>query len=428
MGRPSVKAPWALVLASALAGCGRKTDAKPSPATSASTTPTPTSSATPTATADATPTATADATATAEAGSVPDATTTPFDAGVNACRLAYGPIQQPWTGAATLIPSEGALELVTSKGGVPTVTKMALPALGGPRVGRLVLETEAARVSSTPCAVAEPFLFCMDPQGAVTKTPRGAPMGSVVGKARPGTRLAAALIGGTHALVVYLVERKKEEGTLLEAVGSVDGAPPVRLSEDGSGATSVALAPRGEGALALLVDARSAMTPVHGRALAWKDGHLDVGSDAVVFVGGGAEPNTTSALGTSSGGAAFALVPIAGETGFGMAAVRIGDPPAIDEKVVWSMYPNGLDPAPIAATTGAPAVRVARLRPVDSRPQSPRGVELGKVEDSGAFTPFGMISTTGRATDLAVATDTVGALWVYYTDTGGSWLERRVCP
>ena len=174
------------------------------------------------------------------------------------------------------------------------------------------------------------------------------------------------------------------------------------------------------------------MTPVHARALAWKDvlpsAQLDVGADAVVFIGGGAEPHTGCALATSSSGAAFALVPTSAEMGFGMAAVRIGDPPAIDEKTVWSMYPNGLDPAPIAATTGASSIRVARVRPLEARPDSPRGVELGKLDENGAFTPYGMISTTGRVSDLAVATDSVGALWVYYTDAAGTWLERRTCP
>jgi hypothetical protein len=108
--------------------------------------------------------------------------------------------------------------------------------------------------------------------------------------------------------------------------------------------------------------------------------------------------------------------------------VRLGDPPSIDEKTVWSMYPNGLDPAPVAATVGAPAIRVARVRPVDARPEAARGVELGKLDEGGAFTPYGMISTAGRASDLAVASDPVGSLWVYYTDSAGSWLERRVCP
>ncbi len=351
-----------------------------------------------------------------------------FDAGVNACRVAYGPIQQSWTGAATLVSVDGGLEIVTNKGGVPTVTRMTLPALGGPRVGKAVLETEAARVSATPCAVAGPYAFCMDVAGAITRTPLDGVTGKVVGRGRPGTRIAGVSLGGSHAMVVYLVERRKDDGTLLEAYASVDDAPPVRLSEDGSGATALAIAPRGAGALALLVDARSAMTPVHARALAWKDGQLDIGVDAVVFVGGGAEVHTTAALGTSSSGSAFAFVPIAGEAGFGMAAVRISDPPAIDEKTVWSMYPNGLDPAPIAATSGAQPVRVARVRPVDARPDSPRGVELGRVDDGGVFTPYGMISTTGRASDLALAMDAMGTLWVYYTDAAGSWLERRVCP
>jgi hypothetical protein len=54
-------------------------------------------------------------------------------------------------------------------------------------------------------------------------------------------------------------------------------------------------------------------------------------------------------------------------------------------------------------------------------------VELGKLDDAGGFTAYGLISTVGRVYDLAVATDATGALWVYYTDAEGSWLQRRDC-
>jgi hypothetical protein len=111
-----------------------------------------------------------------------------------------------------------------------------------------------------------------------------------------------------------------------------------------------------------------------------------------------------------------------------MATVRLDDPPIVDAPTAWSMYPNGLDPAPIAATTGVSPIRVARVRPVDARPDSPRGVEIGKLDDKGAFTPHGLLSTTGKISSLAVAVDAIGTLWIYYTDAAGSWLERRVCP
>jgi hypothetical protein len=355
------------------------------------------------------------------------APTSSFDAGVNACKLVYGPVEQPWTGDAALLAVDGAIELITHNGGVPSVTRLPLPPLDAP-LGKVTIDTEREHVSSPPCAAAGNDIFCMDAQGAVTRTPRGAPLGTVVAKARPGSRLAAATLAGSHALVAYIAERKTSEMMVSEAFASVDGAPPVRISEEGSGATVVTLAPRGSRVVAMLLDGRAAMTPVHARALAWKDGQLDVGPDAVVFVGGGAERQTSGVLAMGPAGSAFALVPVAGESGFGMAAVHVGDPPVTDEKAVWSEYPNGLDPAPIAATVGVSPIRVARVRPVTAKPDSARGVELGKLDDAGAFTPYGMISTTGRVTSLEVATDSAHSLWIYYTDAAGSWLERRACP
>jgi hypothetical protein len=351
-----------------------------------------------------------------------------FDAGVNACRLVFGPVQQPWTGDAALVLADAGVELIVHRKGIPTVTRLALPSLSRVSTGKVVLDDPPERVSPQPCAVGGDQIFCMDPEGAVIRTPRFGGPAAVVGKGRPGTRVAAATVSGSHALVAYLADRKVSGALVSEAFAAIDDATPVRISEEGSGATAVSLAPRGANVVAMLVDGRAAMTPVHARHLAMKDGQLDVGVDAVAFVGGGAERHTAGVLARNASSTVFALVPVAGEAGFGAAAVHLGDPPVIEEKTTWSIYPNGLDPALIAATTGATPIRVARVRPIDARPSAPRGVELGKLDDSGAFTSYGMISTSGRVASLEVAADALGTLWVYYTDGAGSWLERRVCP
>jgi hypothetical protein len=352
----------------------------------------------------------------------------PLDGGANACRLVFGPMQQPWTGDAALLATSRGVELVTHRGGIPTITEIAAPALSGPKVAKVVLEGAAVRVSSPPCAVAGDYVFCMDATGDIHRTPRVGGADVVVARGRPGTRIGAEMIGGSHAVVAFLMDRPVSIGLVREAYAVADESPPVRISEDGSGASSVTLLARGSSTVAMLVDARSAMTPVHARALDWKDGKLWVGPDAVLFVGGGAETHTSGVVASSAKGTSFALVPVSGETGFGMAAVRLDDPPVVDAPTAWSMYPNGLDPAPIAATVGVTPIRVARVRPVEARPDSPRGVEIGKLDDKGAFTPHGLLSTTGKVSNLAVAVDAMGTLWIYYTDAAGSWLERRVCP
>jgi hypothetical protein len=70
---------------------------------------------------------------------------------------------------------------------------------------------------------------------------------------------------------------------------------------------------------------------------------------------------------------------------------------------------------------------VARVRPQTVEPSSPRVLELGNIALGGAFATRGVLPTTGTPTDVAVAVDSLGALWVAWVDGGGSWLERLLC-
>jgi hypothetical protein len=217
-----------------------------------------------------------------------------------------------------------------------------------------------------------------------------------------------------------------------EAYAQLDDGPPLRISDEGSGATHVSLGRRGTSVIAILLDGRTAMTPVHARVLSTAPQaagtKLVVGEDAVVFVGGGAEANTRGALGSSPTGATFAFVPIAGESGFGLATIRIDDPPRIDEPSTWSVYLNGLDPAPVVATRGASPIRLARVRPLEAQPDAPRGLELGRLDDAGAFVSYGLVASKGRVKSAAIAVDRAGMVWLAFTDGTGTWLERRACP
>jgi hypothetical protein len=124
------------------------------------------------------------------------------------------------------------------------------------------------------------------------------------------------------------------------------------------------------------------------------------------------------------------LLPIAkdGAT-FGLAIVRIDEPPRVDEPVAWSMYPNGLDPAPVAGAASGATNWVARVLPRDASVGSSRVLELGIIEPSGDFALASTVPTTsGRPGDLALAAaDAQGALWLAWVDAGGSWVEKLQC-
>jgi hypothetical protein len=122
------------------------------------------------------------------------------------------------------------------------------------------------------------------------------------------------------------------------------------------------------------------------------------------------------------------LLPIAKDIGsFGMAVVRVDDPPHVDEPVQWSMYPNGLDPAPVAMVIEGGQTWVARVRPQGSEVGSTRVLEMGVVSPEGAFVAKDVVASAAKMTDVALAADPHGALWVSWVEGSGSWLQRLVC-
>ena len=238
--------------------------------------------------------------------------------------------------------------------------------------------------------------YTLHDDGLLEIADKGAAVGKKLANARPGTRIAAAQFG-EHEIVTFLGNKKTSEGIMTQAFASIDGEAPARISEDGAGATTVDVAPRGRAAVVGYIDARSAMAPVHARIVSDKDGKAEVGKDAVVFVGGAPDPHVSGVLATSPDAAYFVL-PIARDTTtFGMAIIQIDDPPREDAPVTWSMYPYGLDPAPITASRDVVPIHVARVVPRAGGPRAPRGIELGQILPGGAFRSLGMVVEQSEA-------------------------------
>jgi hypothetical protein len=313
-------------------------------------------------------------------------------------------------------------QLVFNDSGVPRVVEVTAAA---PDAGATA---DVARTKSTlpACAVAGDVTYCPDATGAVHAW-RG-DHHAIVAKSRAGTDVAGVAMKG-HTVLAYVSERVTTEGVVREAYAVMDEGAPVRLSEGGSGATYVELAERGPALLAMTIDARVAMTPAHARPMSIEGAALKLSGDAVVFVGGSAERHNAGALSTSEDGRAFELVAVEdGATSFGMAAIRVDDPPREDEPVTWSMYPNGLDPAPIAATHGGPRRIVARVRPHDAAPKAQRVLEVGELGNDGAFASLCVVAQASFVKDVEVAEGRQGSLWIFYRDPRGSVLERRSLP
>lgn len=364
----------------------------------------------------------------------------PAVASGDVCRVTRGPLQMSFTGQATLWIDEASadreMRVVFNDGGVPrAVTLPAQPAAKPQPKGskpeaakkpeRLALSEPATRLVTPACAVASGQWFCADKAGAIHRTATLGQEGAVVAQGRVGSPIAAAPIAGSHVAYAYLADRKTTEGATTMAFAALDDNPPQTLSEDGAGATFVTLAPRGEEVIAMYIDARRVLTPVHARVIT-ANKKLAFGPDAVIFVGGGSEGRAGGVIAQGATGSELALVAMEKDMKeFGLAAIRIEEQPRDDAKVTWSIYPAAMERAPVAATQGAVPVRVLRVRPASAEANAKKVLELGELDAAGAYRPSCPVAEGAMFGDLAIAIDRQGALWMAYTDADGTWVEKR---
>ncbi len=402
------------------------------------------------ATATATATTTTTTIATTSAPALPLTPPTPphrEDAGGASCVLLRGPIELSLRGAVALAAHGDTIDVVLNDNGRPNATTLPAGAVPlTPSPGPELATGPIAAGLAVPCALAGAQTFCPDRTGAVHRAGLNAEGSGLFASCRSGARVAAATLARTHVALAYLASRETSEGWVSEAWLALDDAAPVRLSEDGSGATAVALQVRGPSLLALLVDSRAALTAMHARTIGY-DGALHIGEDAVVFVGGPGNRRTTPAIAVGPTGLAWGLLPIGEDVrDFGLAIVKLDAPPRVDEPVVWSMYLNGLDPAPVAAATANehrgsgrvegprgdgggedPSVDRARVRPAGPEPGAVRNLEVGTLEENGSFAPRDIVTSAAMISDVAMVADAHGTLWLAWADASGSWLERLAC-
>ncbi|WP_437943417.1 hypothetical protein WMF27_38415 [Sorangium sp. So ce281] len=388
--------------------------------------------------ADAAATDAAAVDAAAPDGAVPDAAAAPAGAG---CALRRGPLSLSLQGPALLWSPDASeradFRVIFNRDGVAQHVAPSFGGLTAPSSPPAEAAPDApdagdgggdpARASWPACAVASRFVYCMDHGGTIRRTPLGGGEGPPIGAGRRGTGISAVALPGGHTLLAFLSDRKTTEGAVTQAFAVLDDGAAVPLSEEGSGATFVALSPWKAGALAMYIDARSALTPVHARTLGLTaEGKLELGPDAVVFVGDAGESRMGGALAIGAAGPAYVLLPAAKDiSAFGMAAIRVDEAPRDDMPAVWSLYPNGLSPAPIAATQGVSPIHVARVRPVSREPGARQALELGQLDGEGRFHAR-CVAVEGKSfKHVAIEADRGGSLWIAYTNAAGTFIEQR---
>jgi hypothetical protein len=247
-----------------------------------------------------------------------------------------------------------------------------------------------------------------------------------------GTRVAAATVtpgggsGATRDIAIYIAQAANATDDRRARLWT-QGAGAGPFSSDGSGASSVAIAHAGGHTVGISLDARSAMSPVHARTIeVGPGGPARIGADVVVFVGPSPEGHTEIAAAPGQGGP-IALVPFARDTtSFGLASLLIGEEPHLDAAVQWNMYPNGIEPAPVAAAAFCGRTWTAYVRPSTATANAESVLVLAPI-DRGAFGSEIMAGKGFDFTTVALAPRDDGGAWLAWVGNGRSWVRGIRC-
>jgi hypothetical protein len=207
---------------------------------------------------------------------------------------------------------------------------------------------------------------------------------------------------GARDVVLYVGRPEGAEGERPARLW-VEGHGSRRLSQEAGSATSVSAVLLGpDSLLGLVLDGRMGNSSVHAvRVQLDAQGKPEAGEDRVVYVGGSAQPSTPI-VGLSVGHIPVAFLPMPKDmTGFGLVALLIQEG-AGEASTWWLDYPNGLDPAPIAAALVCGTARVAFVRPERAQPGSPQRLELGEVTSDGRVVGIHTAATAQRIVHVAL--------------------------
>jgi len=243
--------------------------------------------------------------------------------------------------------------------------------------------------------------------------------------ARDGTRVATPA-GGADPVVAAAFLGRSQNGERTIAKLWAEGSRLLELSPEGAAASSVSLVRAGSDLVAFALEGRTAMTPLHARRIRFEHGRPELDEDVVVWVGGSAQALTeVSAIATTGGLAA--LVPMEQDaTHFGLVRVAVPFPPRMSSYASWQLYPNGLDPAPVAAGEVCGRTTAIFVRPSEARPRAHQELVLAILDGDRIGNPATLARARSFA-DVSLAPSDGGAFvtWVGDARTWGLPLACR---
>ncbi|MBN1606888.1 MAG: hypothetical protein JW940_09665 [Polyangiaceae bacterium] len=244
--------------------------------------------------------------------------------------------------------------------------------------------------------------------------------------ARDFTRVAAPPAGGDAPVAVAYIASRPSDGEMVARVWA-EGHGIATLSPEGSAAISVALTRDGDSLLALFIEGRMGMSPVHARSVTLSGGPAKLGRDRVVWVAGSSDPLTEVHGLASLGHRVWCLLPTERDTTrFGLARFAVDSSSSEEVLVSWRDYPNGLQPAPVAAATVCDRDIVVYARPATPVPHAPQELHWATLDERG-LGPSTAVASASAFSDVSVSPVAEGALLVYVADHR-TWARTLRCP
>ncbi len=291
--------------------------------------------------------------------------------------------------------------------------------------GITLVASSFAEKAPPPAIAGEYAYFVSNGKLARRRVPTLGPV-EVLGDARDHTRVAALPATESRpAAAAFIVNPDKPTGSAT-AMLWVEGGDIVRLSPDGTGASSVSMAESGGEVLVAVLDGRTGMTPVHVRKVQFVDKRPALGENVVAWVAGPAQPTTELTL-LATDKDAWIFSPLERETTrFGLAAVHIGGTPKMGSPVEWRMYPNGVDPAPVAAVHACGRELLVYTRPSTEAPGAEQELHLAASGDSGLESSDVLAKAPGI--QALTASGDADSLLVVYGHSSRTWALSVPCP
>lgn len=248
--------------------------------------------------------------------------------------------------------------------------------------------------------------------------------------AHPGARPSALTIAGRD-LVAFLRQESPDR-----ALGFLWAGPPrgkalgqaelLLLTPDGASTTSLALIQTAEGPVAVSLEGRSSMSPLHQRPFRVTERRVTLLDDHVTWVGPGSHPLTEVITGSTSSNQPVALIATARDvTHFGLALV----PLTLGGKVPdasWRLYPNGLDPAPVETATLCGRTYALFVVPSNEKPRAPQELRVAELGPEGTYGEE-VLAHARAFNDVSVAPRSGGAI-VAWTADRRTWALDLGCP